>query len=271
MGDLLVTLITGCVMAYAVIVIVFRMVDGSLNVAVGFSAIVIVLVLMAMAIQTRDPITPWAILGVSVSLIVFFPFAEGILERSELRSVGAGQMARSFEAMRARSDNYVARFELAQHLYSKGFQPQAIALSQATFEILDKTRDEVSNRSIADMFHKESILLRKWTSSPVESPVTTCPKCGQINRVQDILCSKCHEFYPLLIVSSHDVKAKVFSKLIFGWALIALFVPLSVRLTMSTDGIIRVALTLGTFAIVGLILFWLFKPPRYDKAAFDWN
>lgn len=271
MGDLLVTLATGLTMAIAAIVIIYRMIDGALHVAIGFSALIIMAAVMALAIKPPHPAVTGVVLVVTLTLLAFFPYAEGVIERTELRSIRGDQMARSYAAMQARDDNYVARFELAQQLYNQGFQPQAIELARSTMAKLSEKKDEVANRSVADIFYKEQAMLKRWMSQPVASPYTHCPACGHSNRVEDYFCVKCGEPYPFLIISKREVKSKVMGKLVIGWALLALFLPGFVAIAMGLSGGVRIAAGCGSLIAVGAVLYWLFKPPDYDKAGLDWN
>lgn len=254
---------SGLVGAIAVLLIIWRMIDGDLHVAAGFPAIILVIVAMAFAINPPHPAVPGVVLVVLLSLMVFFPYAEGILEEVEHRAIRAGQMARSFDIVRERPDNYVAKFQLAQLLHDHGFVAQAIYLASGTMSSLGTARDEVSNRSVQDMFYREQKQLERWIANPGPTISTTCPKCKHINKPDDFICAKCGTSYPLEIISNKEVRPKVMAKLVLAWGVLAVFIPVAVSVALNFAGPIRYAAFLGCVVAVGALFTWLFRAPRY--------
>lgn len=265
-GELLITLGTGLVMAIGVLFLVWRMIDGDLPFVFGVVAIVLMMVALALAIKPPHPAIPGVVLVVMLTLLAFFPYAEGVLENVELRAVNAGQMARAFEVVRLRPDNYVAKFELARHLHDHGFKSQAIALSSATMAQLGTTRDEVKNQSMQDLFYKEQILLKRWHAEPGSVPVTTCPSCGQVNRAEDFVCAKCGANYPFEIIARNEVRPKVMGKLVLAWGCLAVAFPGIVAAALHFEGTMRIVAFVGGLVLVGVLFAWLFKPPSYAQS-----
>jgi hypothetical protein len=259
----------GVVLGIAVLLIIYKMVDGDVPVGAGLGAMVMVFVAMALAIKPPHPIVPGVVLVLSLTLMAFFPYAEQKLEEFELRRVDANRMAKSYEAIRVRPDNFAAKFELAKILHAHGFVSQAVHLTGTTMASLSNEKDEIQNRSLKDVFHREEVLLKRWQTEPQNAGATKCMTCGTLNRTTDLFCNSCGRPYMLDIVQTQEVKPRVWAKMVLAWAALALFIPGAVAIGMNLDGAVRLFAFTGGFVAVGALIYWLFKPPKHAPMVYD--
>src|SRR5437016_14650314 len=84
---LLIAIACGVVLGIAVLLLIYKMVDGDLPVVAGLPALVMILLAMALAIRPTHPAVPGVILVSAIALMAFFPYAVQVLESYELRAV----------------------------------------------------------------------------------------------------------------------------------------------------------------------------------------
>jgi hypothetical protein len=269
LAGFMIAVASGVVLGVAVLLIIYKMVDGDLPPGAGICAMIMVMVAMALAIRPPHPVVPGVVLVLSLTLMAFFPYAEQKLEEFELRRVDANRMAKSYEAARVRPDNFAAKFELAKILHAHGFVSQAIYLTGTTLAGLDTHKDEIQNRSLKDVFHREEVFLKRWQTEPQKTNAVKCLSCGTLNKTTDLFCTKCGAAYLLEIVQNQEVKPRVWAKMVLAWAALAVFIPGAVAIGMNLDGAVRMAAFLGGLFGVGALIFWLFKPPKHAPAAYD--
>jgi len=268
-GGLLISIAAGVVLGVAALLIIYKMVDGDLPFGPGIIAVCMDFVAVALAIHPPHPVVPGVILVCALALMAFFPFAEQKLEEFELRSIDADRLARTFEAIRVRPDNYAAIFELAKQLHGLGFPSHATQLAGAALATLSNEKDEVKNRSLRDLFHNEERLLRKWEQGPQNMQAVKCPGCGAYNRPTDLFCTSCKRPYLLDIVQAQEIKPRIWAKLVVAFAAIALLIPGAAAIAMNLKGALQAGtFTLG-FAIVGALIYWLFQPPKHAKEIYQ--
>ncbi len=268
LGVFLVSIATGLVLGTAVLLLIYKMVDGDLPVLPGICSLIMILFAMALAIKPPHPAVTGVIFVLALTLMAVFPYAEQKLEEFELRAIDAERLARSFSAVQARPDNFAAKFELARQLYDLGFHAQAIHLTSSTLDGLDTEQDQVRNQSLRDVFHREQVLLRRWQGQPMGAGALKCPSCGAFNRPTDLFCSGCGQPHMLNIVRGQEVKPRVWAKLVLAWAALALFIPGSVAIGMNLDGVVRFATFAASLAAVGILIGWLFRPPKHAKQVY---
>lgn len=263
LGVLLIAIACGVVLGIAALLIVYKVIDKDLPVPHGICALIMIMVVMALAIHPPHPAVPGVVLVVSLSLMVFFPYAVQVVENHELRGIDAERLAKCYAAVAMRPDNFAAKFELANLLHGHGFVTQAITLSNSTFAGISDERDDVKNRSLRDVFHREQVLLKRWQTEPQNTNAVKCPSCGAFNRPTEVFCSGCQQPHLLNVVRGQEVRSRVFAKLLIAWAAIALFIPMAVSVGMNFEGAVRVAAFGGGLAIVGGLIAWLFKSPKH--------
>jgi hypothetical protein len=245
------------------------MIDGDLPVVAGFSALIIIVLVMALAIKPPHPSVPGVVLVCALTLMAFFPYAEHVLEEFELRAVDANLIAKSYAAVQMRPDNFAAKFELAKLLHGHGFEAHAIYLSGSTLTGLSHDRDDVRNSSVRDMFYREEILLKRWQHGPQDPNPVKCPSCGAMNQPSDLFCNGCGRPYLLDVVRGQEIRPRVWAKLVLAWATLALLIPGIVALGMNLTGATRLIAFGGAFLVVGLLLAWLFRPPKHAREAWS--
>lgn len=253
----------GVVMGIAALGLVYKMIDGDLGVGPGLIALILVALALALAIQPPHPMVPGAVLVSALALLAMFPFAESRLEEMELRAIDANGLRRSLEAVHVRPDNYSAKLEVAKVLYRHCFHAQAIELASATLGSLGTERDELRNQSAREMFSREESLLRRWRAAPADASAVKCPRCGAYNRPSELFCAGCQGPYLLDIVEGQEVRPRVWAKLVIAWAAIALLIPGCVAVAMNLGGILRPIAFVACLAAVGLLIAWLFRPPKF--------
>src|SRR4051794_4803078 len=113
-GSFFIAIACGVVLGVAVLLLIYKMIDGDLPVVAGASALIMILLAMALAIRPPHPSVPGVVLVCALALMAFFPYAEGVLEEFELRAVDANLIAKSYAAVQMRPDNFAAKFELAK-------------------------------------------------------------------------------------------------------------------------------------------------------------
>ncbi|HVT13274.1 MAG TPA: zinc ribbon domain-containing protein [Fimbriimonadaceae bacterium] len=261
----LIAVACGVVLGIAVLLIIYKMVDGDIPFLAGFAALVMVMFSMVLAIKAPFPAVPGIVLVMALTLMALFPYAEQKLEEFELRGIEANQIARSYAAIQMRPDNFAAKIELAKQLYAHQFPIQGINLMESTLQGLSAQRDDVQNRSMRDVFYREDALLQRWKNTPTQTDAKSfvCPSCGNRNEPHEVFCTKCQRPYMLDIVRGQEVRPRVWGKLVLTWAAIALFIPGAVVIGMSVDGFLKILAFGGGLGIVGGLIAWLFKPPKH--------
>lgn len=262
-GTFLIAIACGVVMGIAVLMLIYKMVDGDLPVGAGLVALILIVFSMALAIHPPHPVLPGVILVITLALMAFFPYAERVLEDHALREVDANRLARTFEAVRVRPDNFAAKFELAQLLHRHGFQAQAMQLAGSTLASLSTEQDQLRNRSMRDVFYREEALLKRWQQGPQNAHSVKCPGCGATNQPTDLFCRSCGRPYMLEIVQGQGIKPRVWGKLVLAWAVLALFIPLNVAIAMNLEGVVRIAAFVAGLGGVAALLTFLFRPPAH--------
>lgn len=264
----MISIACGVVLGVAVLLIIYKMIDGDLPAPAGIIACIMIVLAMAISIKSPEPAVSGVVLVVSLSLMAFFPYAEKTLEEFELRSVDADRLARSYEAVRVRPDNFAAKFELARLLHKHGFVTQAVHLSGSTLANLSTERDEVRNRSMREVFHREEVLLKRWQAQPQNGEAVQCPSCGAYNRPSELVCSGCLQPHLLHIVQGTQIRPKVWAKLVLAWSLTAVFIPATVMIGMNLAGPARIVTFVVGLSAIGGLMAWLFRPPKHAAAVY---
>lgn len=264
-GGFLIAIACGVVLGVAVLLIIYKMVDGDIPILAGLGALIMIMFSMVLAIRPPHPTVPGIVLVMALTLMALFPYAEEKLEEFELRSIDANQIAKSYATIQMRPDNFAAKIELAKQLHAHDFPTQALQLMESTLQVLSNQRDDVQNRSMRDVFHREDALLKRWKSTPIQQETKSfvCPTCGNRNAPNEIFCSKCQRPYMLDIVRGQEVRPRVWGKLILAWAAIALFIPGAAAIGMNLSGALQVLAFGVALAAVGGLIAWLFKPPKH--------
>jgi hypothetical protein len=247
------------------LLIVLRMIGGELPATPGFGALGVLITLMYFCVNPPHPWFP--VLGVIavLALMISFPFAEAELEKREQREYDAERLERAYGAIQQKADNWSAHFEAARWLRIHGFHRDAILIAENALNQLGTQRDEVKNMSMRDAFRAEEDMVRRWKrETPVPEPpqARQCPACKKVNETGSLLCSGCGRPYHLDKAKLARFKDKVYVKLILTYAAVAALILGGGGIGMAIEGNMRYVAIGAAVVVAGLVLTWLFKPPK---------
>lgn len=265
----LVTIPSAVVVAICFLLIFYKMVDGDVPVLPGLGALTVLIGLLWLCVWPPHPALPAVILVSIVALMVTFPFAERQLSDIEQREYDVERLERAVRSLEQKADNPSALFEAARWLYVQGFHHDAIAIGDAALRMLSTKRDEVRNTSMRDQFRAEDRMVAQWRTlpaAPVHESVYKCPACQTQNPPGTLFCNGCRRPYLLDRVKRVDLRSRFWGKLILTWALVGATVVGAASVGLSLEGTPRfMAIGVGV-AVLGLLLGFLFRPPRPTAA-----
>jgi hypothetical protein len=261
-GGLLIAVSCGVVLGIGALLIVYKMIDGEVPFAMGVGALIAVVGVLMLAIKPPHPAVPAVVLVVAITLMAFFPFALNQLDRADLNSFDVDRLARSFESLNSRPDNFASKLEVAKALHSQGMVHHAIAIASATLNSIPTEKDQVSNRSLRDQFKDEDYKVKQWMRTAGTTPLLAdhmrCRVCGNQNQLASIVCEKCGNTYLLDNARRGDNRPKVVGKLVLSWGLFALLLVGSATAGLSLKGMTAYATILALVAAIGLLFAWMF-------------
>lgn len=258
--QLMITLPSALIIGFAVLMIVYRMIDQVVSVAVGFAIISLLLVVLYFCVWPPHPVVPAIALVCVVASIVGFPFAESYLEKILGEELNVDQMEKVLKAWHARPDNVAAQMQLAAALYKQGFRHHAIALANDALNRASSKVDNVSNTSIRDMFRREEYYLRQWEMEQTPAPrEVNCPSCGHKNPVTSIFCQKCEQPHLLHLARSTNTVVAVFGRLALTFAMICVAIVGGCAVGLAFDGPIKWTAFGAMFAVVGIAVWYILR------------
>lgn len=263
-GSFLIAGACALVMGVAMLLVIYKMIDGEFRLIPGICAMTTLLILIAVSVKPPHPAVPGIALVSVITLIGFFPYAASVLERAELSGINADRLAKAYAVVAARPDNFSARLEVAKMLYALGMREHAITVASNTLAAVPQQLDPVQNRTVMDLFYTEAQLLRRWQAEQAQEtrrrePVLSCPACQTANEVGDLLCRGCGRPYLLDSVMLSDLRGRMVNRLLIGWAAVALYFVAAVAIALNFDGLVRAFLFVAALAGVGFLLNWLFR------------
>ena len=265
-GGLLVGVACGVVLGIATLLIVYKMIDGEIPVWMGLGSIVGIIGIILLAVRPPHPAIPAIVLVVALALIAFFPFMLNQLDKAELNSFDVERLAKSYQSIAERPDNFASKLELAKALHSQGMIHHAIAIASATLDTIPSERDSVTLRSLRDQFKDEDYKVKQWMRQAANIPLYAdhmrCRICNHENQLSSIVCEKCGNSYLLDSARRGDNKTKVIGKLVLSWALVALLIVLSASAGLSMPGFLGIAAILVAVVCIGFLFHWMFKRPN---------
>jgi hypothetical protein len=264
-GGLLVGISCGVVLGIAVLLIVYKMIDGEIPAAFGMGSIVGIVGLILFAVRAPHPAIPAVILVVALALMAFFPFMLNQMDLADLNSYDVERLAKSFQALNERPDNFASKLEVAKALHSQGMVHHAIAIGNAALDAIPTEKDSVKNRSLRDQFKNEEYQIKQWMRTAGKVPLYAehmrCNICQHENPLSAPVCEKCGNTYLLDAVRKGDNKTKVIGKLVLAWALLALFIVGSASAGLSLSGVAGFGVILLGVAAIGILFAWMFRRP----------
>lgn len=260
MIQLMVTLPSALIIGFAVLMVVYRMIDTDLSAAVGVVIIGLLLVTLYFCVWPPHPVVPAIALVMVVAGMVSFPFMESYLSKVLMEEIDVDQFEKVLKAWHARPDNIAAQMQLAAALYGQGFRHHAIALGNDALNRASGHVDNVKNTSIRDMFRREEYQLRQWEQQQTPAPrEVACPSCSHKNPVTAIFCQKCEQPHLLHLSRRSNVSTAVFARLALTFALICVAVVGGCGVGLAFDGPIKWIAFGAMFVIVGGLIYWLLR------------
>lgn len=266
---LLIALVAVLVMGLAMVKVIHMMIMGDVTPVQGLIALTGLLATMAITIASRSEVVAAAAFVVVITLAVFYPYAATQLERLELRQIDVDGLEKVFSNAIAHPDSPVARFQIAAIVYDLGLPGHAIAITETTLQSLSAAVDDVQNRSLRDVFRVEELRAKQWRRDlrdPSAFAPVACPGCGARNSPGTLACEGCGRAYLLDIARELDIKPRFVGRLVIAWAVLALFLVGAVTLTTMLSGALLWLAFLGVMALVGGLLWLLFRDPRLSDA-----
>ncbi|MCG9894656.1 MAG: hypothetical protein MH204_04180, partial [Fimbriimonadaceae bacterium] len=261
-GGLMIALALIPIIGLGVMFILREWITKSIGAVEAIPAIGVLLAFQVAAIRFQDQ--AGVIMVVLLSLMAFFPFAQQQMNRHMLREITAGQVDRAHQALSQRSDNLPAWFALSEGLWAAGHQGHAIQVCEQTLNRISTAVDPMSNVSMRHHFMREEMRLKMWKEvadlrncQPIK-----CPFCGEMNAPGLVACGKCGRAYLLETVRRNVSRRSILSRLVLGWALLALFIggAALVGAALGTVPAIVGAVLVAVVAL-GLVMNWLFRAP----------
>lgn len=269
-AGLMVAMAAGIVLGVAMLIIIYKTIDGDISPGLGIGSVVLIMFAEIFAIHPPNPWVPGAVLVIALTLMAFFPYASSQLEQAELQAMDTNRLDRAYRALMERQDNHSARFEVAAALYDHGLEDYGIAVADQTLRNLPTDLDNVSNRSMRDMFRAEEGKLKLWKRAVAKRRKTplpfACPTCKRVNPYDVVICPGCGRPYLLDLASTVHVKRRFIGRLVAAWAALAAFLVGAAVLSTSTPPGIGIPLFIVALAGVGFFLKWLFRKPKIVAA-----
>jgi ABC-type multidrug transport system fused ATPase/permease subunit len=258
--QLMVTLPSALIIGFAVLMIVYRMIDAIIPAAVGFTIIVLLLVVLYFCVWPPHPAVPFIALVSVVAGMVSFPFIESYLNKIAMEEMDVDYLEKALASWHARPDNIASQLMLAAALHKQGFRHHAIAMGNDAINRASSQVDNVKNTSIRDMFRKEEYYLRQWEQETTPAPrEVSCMGCGHLNPATTVFCLKCQQPHILHRARSTNPRTSVFGRLALTFALICLAIVGGCGVGLAFDGAIKWIAFTSMFVIVGGCIWFLLR------------
>lgn len=258
--QLMITLPSALIIGFAVLMIVYRMIDGIVHAAVGFTIIGFLLATLYLCVWPPHPAVPAIALVCVIGGMVSFPFVESYLNKVAMEEIDVDQLEKVLKAWHARPDNIAAQLQLAAALHQQGFRHHAIALGNDAINRASTQVDNVKNTSMRDIFRKEEYYLRQWEKEETPAPKeVTCPSCFTKNPATTVFCLKCQQPHILHLARATNLGGAVFGRLALTVALICMAIVGGCAVGLAFDGAIKWVAFTAMFAVVGAAIFFLLR------------
>jgi hypothetical protein len=265
---LLIALAMAPVVGFAVLRVIKYMLDGELDAAPGFGAIITLVGIMVVTIMSKSHVVAGVVLVGVLSLMVFFPFAVDTLANADVRGIDIDNLDRVHIEITARPENIASYFALAELVHKLGLEGHAIAIAERTLERLSNEVDPLKNQSLRDVFKTEESKAKQWRrnlSDPEAFRAVACPRCKHRNEPGMIACAGCQGPFLLDLARGVDPRQGVRSKLVLGFALVAGFLTGTVYAWSVIEGDLRwVVFGIGLATVAG-VFTWMFQHRRLGR------
>lgn len=261
---LLITMVSSLVIAIMSIMIIHKMIDATLHPVQGFTALAVALILLFSCV-TGSHLVAGIILVSVLGLAAVYPFASSQIEKIQHQEIDSDVLAKAYQSVGERPDNAAAKLALAQALYHHGFSAHAIILADSTIAGFSTIMDEVSNRSVRDIFRKEEIALARWKQEARPTPDIRCPRCGTVNPPIALVCVQCQSPYPLDLARMAGSNTRFTGRIVMTWALLAGLIAVAAQASDRLSGGALWLFLLVVFGLVGGLIAFLFR----DRSPLD--
>lgn len=210
----------------AILVLINWMSSGQISGAAGLMGITVVLIVAMLTVMSHSTVVVVAVFIGMVSLLVFFPYAWDEVAKSEVQGMDIDKLDRAHQTLVASPENIATFFLVAEMVYALGLEGHAIAISESTLNRLSTQIDPIKNQSMREVFRAEEYRTREWrrqVKDPDAFRAVACPRCGHLNEPGTLACGRCNGPFLLDLARKIDPRPKVRSRLVTGWALVALF------------------------------------------------
>jgi hypothetical protein len=254
-------IVASVVLGIAVLLLVYKMIDGELPAAAGLGTVIAIFFLLYQCVHPIHPVMPAVVLVVALCCMATFPYAADQLEKSELRQLHTEKLIRTYDAFVARPDNFSALFEIARGLYKHGMKANAIAITTATLNGLNTQLDPIHNRSVRDQFREEEFTLKRWVREAQANPKGELPvicACGVKNPPEKIVCHSCGRPYVIDAAHNMNLRPRILARLVLAFGLVAALIVGAAAIGLYFSGIVLViamTIAVGGTALAIHLLF----------------
>ena len=266
---LIISIALGFVGGVAIFVVVHWMLEGALELLHGIAAIVLILLVVLVTIMSKSNVVAGVVLVGIVTLMAFLPYAVDQLAKAEVRGMDVDKLDRVHREISERPENVASYFLIAELVYGFGLHGHAVAITERTLERLSTAVDPIKNQSMREVFRAEESRCHEWRRKLVDRAAfrpVACPRCGHRNEPGTIACGQCQGPFLLDLARRIDPRPRVRSKLVFGWALVALFFTATVYGWSQYEGTMRLVVLGGGLVVVAGAFTWLFHPRTLGRA-----
>lgn len=269
MIQLMITLPSALIIGFAVLMMIYRMIDGQMPAAPGVTVIGLLFVVLYFCVWPPHPAVPAIGLVAVICGMVGFPFAESYLEKMLLEEIDVDQLERSLKSWQARPDNIASQLQLAASLYKQGFRHHAIALASDGLSRASTVVDDVRNTSMRDVFRQEEYALRKWQQEDTPAPKeVNCPSCGHRNPHTTVFCQKCQQPFILALARNTNVGVAVFGRLAITMAMICAAIVAGCAVGLYFDGPLKWLAFTVMIVIIGAAIAFILRTRNVVSGAY---
>ncbi|MCH8979276.1 MAG: hypothetical protein IH945_08540 [Armatimonadetes bacterium] len=249
------------VVLVAILLLMHWMMTGDIDAGAGIVAITVVLLVSAVTITSHSTVAVVAVLICMVTLMVFFPYASDQLAKADLQGMDIDKLDKAHQQLVSTPENIATFFLVAEMVYALGLEGHAIAICESTLDKLSTQIDPIKNQSMREVFRAEESRTREWrrqVRDPDAFRAVACPRCRHRNEPGTLACGRCNGPFLLDLARQIDPRPRVKSRLVFGWALLALFFAGTVYGMVELEGVGGYVVLAAGLAMVATVLYRLF-------------
>ncbi len=260
---LMLTIPSAAIIGIAVLAVFYGMVDGEIPASFGLVTVGLLLVTLYFCVWPPHLLVPVVALVAVVAGMICWPFFRTYLVNLEFGRMDADQLEKLLGVWQAKPDNVSAQLAVAGCLRDQGFDLHAINLAQTALSSASTRVDDLTNRSVRDVFRKEERALKSWEVDSRDAPdQVSCLSCGHRNGIRFVFCEKCEAPYLLALVRQADPGRSVIARLMVASTAVTFSLVCSASLGLMLDGWLRIFAVLLVVGAAGGIIHFVTKPTR---------